>query len=458
MIFSTVPFLVFLAIVLVVVALARNEMQRRVAIFIASFVFYGWWDWRFCFFLIIASTIDYRLALEIHGAPTQRNKRRWLMLSLFLNLGILAIFKYAGWLVYNLNEVAGLTLPVPNIPLPLGISFFTFQAMSYTIDVYRGSFNPTKHWFDFSFSMSFFPHLISGPIVRASHFMPQLAAEHPLRKDDLLDGFALFSKGFLKKTLIADQLAVCSDTVFANPGFYSSGTVWLGVAAYTAQIYYDFSGYTDMAIGLARMFGFQFPQNFDHPYLSRNITEFWRRWHISLSSWLRDYLYISLGGNRKGQLRTYVNLMLTMLLGGLWHGANWTFVAWGALHGAGLAIHKWMTERWPTPGILRRTLGLPITLLFVMVGWVFFRAPTFEVAAVMLQKMMFLDRDGMQWPYVQAILALSAAIGAHVWIARGGRLQFNFRVPVSLALLGFALVVDLLYAPSVHSPFIYFQF
>ncbi len=457
MIFSSVTFLVFLAILLALTALMRNELQRRVVVFLASLFFYGWWDWRFCFFLVAASTIDYRLALEIQDAPTLRRKRQWLALSVTANVGLLALFKYAGWLVHNLNQVAGLELPVPDIPLPLGISFFTFQAMSYTIDVYRGHFNPTSRWFDFSFSMSFFPHLISGPIVRASHFMPQLAAQHPLRRDNLLDGFARFGKGFLKKTLVADQLAVCSDAVFADPSFYSSGTCWLGVAAYAGQIYYDFSGYTDMAIGLARMFGFQFPENFNHPYLSGNITEFWRRWHISLSTWLRDYLYISLGGNRKGALRTYVNLILTMLIGGLWHGASWTFVVWGGLHGLALAVHKWTARHLPPPGRLRRALGVPVTLLFVMVCWVFFRAPTFEVAGVMLTKLSFADPGGCEWPYVPALLVLTAAVGAHLWVACGRHLGFNLRQPASLALLLFALTVDLLYFTS-NNPFIYFQF
>jgi len=458
MIFSTATFLVFLAIVLAIVAVARSEQQRRIAVFVASLVFYGWWDWRFCFFLVAASTIDYRLALEIQRAPDLRAKRRWLALSLVSNLGLLAVFKYAAWLVRNVNQLSGLDLAVPDLPLPLGISFFTFQAMSYTIDVYRGAFNPTRRWFDFSFSMSFFPHLISGPIVRASHFMPQLAAEHPLTRDNLRAGGELFAKGFLKKTLLADQLAVCADTVFADPAFFSSGTCWLAIAAYTGQIYYDFSGYTDMAIGLARMFGFEFPQNFDHPYLSRSITEFWRRWHISLSSWLRDYLYVSLGGNRRGRVRTYANLMITMLLGGLWHGASWTFVVWGGLHGLGLAVHRLVSERWPSPGRLRRAIGLPATLGFVMIGWVFFRAPTFHVAGVMLHKLAFVDAPGCSWPHVQSLVVLAAGVGAHLWVWRGRALGFDFRRPASIALLVAALLIDLLYTPSVHSPFIYFQF
>jgi alginate O-acetyltransferase complex protein AlgI len=457
-IFSSAVFLAFLAILLSVVALVRSESQRRVLIFVASLIFYGYWDWRFCFFLVAASTIDYKLALLIQQAPDRKTRRRWLALSVCSNLGLLAIFKYAGWFVANLNDVSGLELPIPDIPLPLGISFFTFQAMSYTIDVYRGQFNPTQRWFDFTFSMSFFPHLIAGPIVRASHFMPQLAAEHPLRKEQVREGLERFSKGFLKKTLLADQLAVCADTVFADPAFYSSETCWLGVIAYTLQIYYDFSGYSDMAIGLAQMFGFKFPENFDHPYLSGSITEFWRRWHMSLSAWLRDYLYISLGGNRRGLSRTYVNLLLTMLLGGLWHGASWTFVVWGGLHGLALAIHKAILDRRAEPGPIRRTFGLPFTLLFVMVCWVFFRAPTFDVAWTMLGKLAFVDAGGAVWPHVQSLLAIGCAVIAHVWVARGYKLAFDFRLPRFVALLAFALVIDLIYSPTVHSPFIYFQF
>ena len=274
MIFSTATFLAFLVVVLIAVAAARSELQRRGIVFAASLFFYGWWDWRFCFFLVAASTIDYYLALAIQHA-TGSNKRRWLLLSLLSNLGLLATFKYFGWVVRNINALTGLDLPSADLPLPLGISFFTFQAMSYTIDVYRGSFDPTRRWFDFAFSMTFFPHLIAGPIVRAAHFMPQLAHPHPLQGENLLRGSERFAKGFIKKTLIADQVAVLVDPVFLDPSFYSSPTVWLAVVAYTAQIYYDFSGYTDMAIGLARMFGFEFPRNFEHPYLAGNITDFW---------------------------------------------------------------------------------------------------------------------------------------------------------------------------------------
>jgi alginate O-acetyltransferase complex protein AlgI len=458
MIFSSAVFLAFLAILLAIVALVRNEVQRRLVIFAASLVFYGWWDWRFCFFLVAASTIDYKLALAIQNAGELRSKQRWLALSLCSNLGLLAIFKYSGWLVQNFDDLTGLDIPVPDIPLPLGISFFTFQAMSYTIDVYRGSFNPTRRWFDFTFSMSFFPHLIAGPIVRAAHFMPQLASDHPLVRKNLIEGFERFAKGFLKKTLLADQLAVCADGVFADPAFFSSWTCWLGVIAYTLQIYYDFSGYSDMAIGLARMFGFQFPENFDHPYLSQNITEFWRRWHMSLSSWLRDYLYISLGGNRGGEFRTYVNLMMTMLLGGLWHGANWTFVVWGGLHGLALAVHKWFSSHAPEPGPLRRALGWPFTLLFVMVCWVFFRAPSFDTASVMLQKLVFVEGEGTHWPHVQSLCAVAIAIVAHLAARLGRPLRFDFRKPMFVAILVFVLSIDLIYSPTVHSPFIYFQF
>ncbi|MGE0396553.1 MAG: MBOAT family protein [Kofleriaceae bacterium] len=459
MIFSSATFLIFLVFVLSIVAIARSETQRRIAIFVASLFFYGWWDWRFCFFLVAASTIDYKLALLIQQSSTQTTKKRWLALSLCSNLGLLAVFKYLGWFVASVNEAFGSNIPVPDIPLPLGISFFTFQAMSYTIDVYRGHFDPSRRWFDFSFSMSFFPHLISGPIVRAAHFMPQLREPHPLRMEDLHDGVARFSRGFLKKTLLADQFAVCADQIFADPAFFSSPSVWVGVFAYSAQIYYDFSGYTDMAIGLARMFGFHFPENFDHPYLSGNITEFWRRWHISLSTWLRDYLYISLGGNRKGRARTYLNLMLTMLLGGLWHGANWTFVAWGALHGIALAVHKLVSERWPEPGPLRRAFGMPITFVFVTLCWVFFRSPTFAEASVVFQKLAFVDSSGAEWMYSFALSGFALAVCSHLYRTLTKQsLSFNFRRPIHVALLAFLLTNTLLFSRTGTNPFIYFQF
>ncbi len=458
MIFSTPTFLAFLGIVLVAVALARSEVQRRAVLFLASLVFYGWWDWRFCFLIVVASFVDYKLALLIQQAPGRPEKRKWLAISVAMNLGLLAIFKYATWLLASLAGAFSLDVDVPEIPLPLGISFFTFQAMSYTIDVYREKFNPTHKMSEFTFSMSFFPHLIAGPIVRASHFMPQLADEHPLRKDELIEGLGRFARGFVKKTLIADNFAICADAVFSDPTFYSSPTVWLGVIAYSGQIYYDFSGYSDMAIGLARMFGYRFPENFDHPYLSRNITEFWRRWHMSLSSWLRDYLYIALGGNRRGPARTYLNLLATMLLGGLWHGASLTFVVWGGIHGIALAGHKLLLDRWPVPGMVRRVLGPPFTLLLVMVCWVFFRSTSFADALEVLGKMAFVEPDGCAWPHVQSLLALALAVGAHIYVALGREVVFDLRKPPVVAMLLFVLVIDLLYAPSSSSPFIYFQF
>jgi len=302
--------------------------------------------------------------------------------------------------------------------------------------------------------------------VRGKEFIPQLSENHPLRVDNLRRGAEIFLRGFIKKVLFADTLAVYVDPVFADPGLFSSITCWAAVVAYAGQIYYDFSGYSEMAIGVGRMLGFQLPENFRHPYLSLNITEFWRRWHISLSSWLRDYLYIPLGGNRVGRVRTYVNLMLTMLLGGLWHGASWNFVVWGALHGSALAIHKWTLERRGSPAEMKQNTPLRIavswlgTFVFALVTWVFFRAQNFDVAWTYLGKMAFIDPGGFSWYYVQGLAAIALGAAGHVWVKlRSERdLVLDLRQPLAWPAAAFLLLLVLLYAPFEANPFIYFQF
>ncbi len=469
MIFTSSEFLVFLALVLLITRLLRGEGHRRNVLLVASYFFYGWWDWRFTFLMFATTTIDYVVGLHLERMADSGRRRALLVASLVANLGILVYFKYMNFFIDSLHPLltaAGLHATRLDIVLPAGISFFTFQSMSYTIDVYRRDLPATRSYRDFVMFVSFFPQLVAGPIVRASVFMPQLRThEHRPQWDNVRAGLELFVRGFVKKSLFADSLAALVDPVFAHPAAFAPLSVWLAVLAYAGQIYYDFSGYSDMATGCGRMFGFQFPANFRHPYTSRSITEFWRRWHITLSTWLRDYLYIPLGGNRRGRGRTYLNLAITMLLGGLWHGASLTFLVWGAWHGAGLALDKLRLDLMgdrahPPPSALRSLAGWAVTFLFVLVGWVFFRAPDFRSAFTVLGKMAFMEPGGSHWTHVQAVVVLVAGVALHVrsvW-QRERELVPDLRQPLGWALAVIAIVLVLLFSPFSTNPFIYFQF
>ena len=466
MIFSSTEFLLFLLGVLLLTRVLPSENARRNLLLAASSFFYSWWDWRFTFLMLATATIDFEVGLHLERMTDTGRRRLLLVASLIANLGVLAYFKYMNFFLGSLQpllEAAGLPVPHLEVVLPAGISFFTFQSMSYTIDVYRRHLPATRSYRDFVLFVSFFPQLVAGPIVRASVFMPQLAAhDHRPRADNVRLGLERFVRGFVKKALFADTLALFCDPVFAHPGAFAPLSVWLAVAAYTGQIYYDFSGYTDMATGCGRMFGFEFPPNFRHPYTSRSITEFWRRWHITLSTWLRDYLYIPLGGNRLGRARTYLNLAATMLLGGLWHGANWTFVAWGAWHGIGLALDKARMERFGDRprNTLGELLGWAATFLFVMVGWVFFRAKDFATAGTVLRKMAFLEPAGSHWIQLPATVVLAVAVGLHVAVVlrRERELLPDLRIPMHAVAVVLAMLLVLMFSPFSTNPFIYFQF
>lgn len=385
MIFSSGFFLfLFGAFILFYGFLRRKPVMRMVYVSLFSMYFYYKTGGFYFFLLIIVSLSDYNIGKAIPRVASTAGRKILVIISLLVNLGMLAYFKYTNLFIEIANDLAGGDIfAFRNIFLPVGISFFVFQSLSYTIDIYRGQLKPLNCWLDYFFYMSFFPQLVAGPIVRARDFIPQIR-QNPLRvtREMFGQGLFLIMTGLIKKAIISDYISInFVDRIFDNPMLYSGFENLIGVYGYALQIYCDFSGYSDMAIGIALLMGFRFPPNFDSPYKSATITEFWRRWHISLSSWLRDYLYISLGGSRKGRARTYINLMITMLLGGLWHGAALRFVMWGAFHGILLAGHKMILGLSPhqkaVGGEMKRgwrIAGIIVTFNLVSLGWIFFRA------------------------------------------------------------------------------------
>ncbi|MGE0323043.1 MAG: MBOAT family protein [Polyangiaceae bacterium] len=336
MLFNSLAFLAFFAAFLLPFFFTRGK-ARLVVCLVASYVFYGWWDWRFTGLLAFSTIVDFQVGKYLHATTDQAKRRRWLLVSLVVNLGLLGVFKYLNFFIDSAVEVStalGLHASKKHLSLilPVGISFYTFQTLSYTLDIYRKQLEPEPSFVRFAAYVAFFPQLVAGPIVRAAEFLPQLRKDPRFDANRFESGMSLIAWGFVKKVVVADSLASVVDHRFRVPEAHDALSLGLGVFCYAFQIYADFSGYSDIAIGTARLLGYDFPENFRRPYFSTSFREFWRRWHITLSTWLRDYLYIPLGGNRTPGYRTYRNLMLTMLLGGLWHGANWTFVVWGGLH------------------------------------------------------------------------------------------------------------------------------
>jgi alginate O-acetyltransferase complex protein AlgI len=475
--FVSLEFPLFFAAVIAGLRLMPSIGARHWFLLAASLVFYAAGTPWFVLVLLVPAVVDYVCAIRMEESEDARSRRQWLVLSLAINLGVLVYFKYANFFVDSVAGLFGFSAAPLNVALPIGISFFTFKTMSYTIDVYRGRIAATRSLRDYTMFVSFFPELVAGPIVRASVFMPQMGRSLRVSWRRMRGAAPIILLGFTKKLLVADRLAVFVDVVFQSPHLYSRGTVATAVVAYALQIYCDFSGYTDIAIGIARVIGFDLPENFDMPYLSTSITEFWRRWHMTLSSWLRDYLYIPLGGNRKGRLRTYVNLVITMLLGGLWHGASWTFVLWGLYHGLGLAIHKlwreWRGEATATP--LSKAAGWVTTFVFVCGGWVLFRAQTVGDAMTVVTQIVAPATRGVEWFFLPFWVLLPLVVVAHLvgeWLqqssgetvaAHAGRHSYLLRaIPAGAGAAAFLVtvwaIVLFLFVPMQRSPFIYFQF
>ena len=458
--FTSIDFIIFFAAVLfVVVLLERFRLMRakEIVLLIASYFFYCYGDWRFGFLLLFITVTTYVTARCAH-------KKACVVVGVIVPLIVLGFFKYFGFFVSSLG---GGELGALCILLPMGISFYAFQAISYVVDVKRGKIEAEKNFVRLALYISFFPKLISGPVVRAGDFLPQLKEERRVTRAGLEAGLQLIVFGLFKKMVLADHMSVFVDDVFTSPAAYHWSTLLLGMFSYSLLIYFDFSGYSDIAIGCAKCLGYDFKVNFNLPYISATVTELWKRWHISLSSWLQDYLYISLGGNRKGKVRQYLNLMLTMLLGGLWHGANWTFVAWGGMHGAALCLDKVRPHKWDDCTWFK-CISTITTFLFVSFAWVFFRADSFDLAWQLIRGI-FTGQDGVMQPFVWSFVSIGvlliATIVAVIRSKQLGERRINGFCPtlklntvwgMTIFLIACGLILCLAF--SGEAPFVYGDF
>jgi len=395
MLFNSLEFLVFFLIVFVLYwfVLQKNLKYQNMLLLLSSYIFYGWWDWRFLSLIVISSAADYFLGLKISESNEEKFRKRLLYCSLILNLGFLGFFKYFNFFIESLVSVLSqlsikTDISTLSIILPVGISFYTFQTLSYTIDIYRRKIVPTKNILSFFTFVAFFPQLVAGPIERAKHLLPQFIKSRKFDYNFARSGGKLILLGFFKKVVVADSLAVLVNTVYDNPENYKGFPMVIATLFFTFQIYCDFSGYSDIAIGTARLLGFDLMTNFRTPYFSKSLTEFWRRWHISLSTWFRDYVYIPLGGSRVGKYRVNANIFITFVVSGLWHGANWTFVIWGGIHGLFLILEKNIIKiRRKRDNIIMNYISMIYTFLIVSFSWIFFRSNNVGEALYILKNM-----------------------------------------------------------------------
>ncbi len=464
MLFPTFAFLLFfLAVAAGLAALDGSFTAKKALLVVASYCFYAAWNWHFCFLLAFSSAVSFTAGLLIEAS---RRKRLVLGVAIAIHLLLLGTFKYLDFMTLSANRLAHLLglqaeLPFLEVILPVGISFFTFHGISYIVDVYRGDVAVCRRPLDMLLYMSFFPQLVAGPIVRASYFLPQLA--EPSREPiPVATAVVLILGGLFKKVVIANYLATgLADPVFGAPTSYGRPDLLLATYAYAVQIYCDFSAYTDMAIAIAALCGFRFPRNFDQPYRAQRLREFWQRWHISLSTWLRDYLYKPLGGNRHGPLKTYRNLIVTMLLGGIWHGAGWKFVMWGALHGGGLAVERMLIPSRPRT-LVGKIVSTVLVFHFVCLAWIFFRAEDFTVASLFIAGLFGGWSQGLQQagPFAVALILIGMAgqfTPVRLFEPLAARLE---GLPVwglgVIAGIGVAIVNAL--GPEGVAPFIYFRF
>ncbi|MFT5366704.1 MAG: alginate O-acetyltransferase complex protein AlgI [Candidatus Latescibacterota bacterium] len=482
LLFNSLTFVVFFIVVLVGYHLPQSWRVKKTCLLIASYIFYAAWSPPFVILLWISTAVDWVAARKIAETEALAKRKVWVAVSMVSNLGMLGFFKYGGFLMDNFVDLAQMigmsyTPAAFSIVLPVGISFYTFQTMSYTLDVYQRKSEPCPRFIDFALYVTFFPQLVAGPIVRATDLIPQFQEERRATGPEFSWGLGLMSWGLFQKVVLADTLlASAADSVFgtvaAPPLWTMAGSVywvdaWLGTLAFAGQIFCDFAGYSTVAIGTALCLGFHIPENFRFPYAAIGFSDFWQRWHISLSAWLRDYLYIPLGGNRKGRAREYINVMITMLLGGLWHGASWMFVVWGGLHG----LYLWM-ERvlralfsqadWVKKPVVQGLLGI-VTFLLVTLTWIFFRAQTWNVAWHVFLSALYIEPMGAMvlstLDMVKVIVVMTALVASH-WLLRNASIEeLISRVPWWLGgIVWAALLLLTIIAQGGGSAFIYFQF
>ena len=475
MLFNSIEFLLFLPIVFLLYwfVFNKNLKSQNLLILVSSYIFYGWWDYRFLSLIFLSTIVDYIIGLNIPKQDSEKKQKLLLLCSVLFNLSVLGFFKYYNFFVdswidlfssvgYEIKSVWTL-----NIILPVGISFYTFQTMSYTIDIYRKKLEPTKDIISFASFVSFFPQLVAGPIERASNLLPQILTKREFKYEQGVQGLRLILWGMFKKVVIADSLAPSVDNIFSNYQGFGGGVLWLGAIYFAFQIYCDFSGYSDIAIGTSKLFGFELMSNFKFPYFSRNIGEFWRRWHISLSTWFRDYLYIPLGGSKEGKLKGIRNIFIIFLISGFWHGANWTFIFWGLFH-AILFIPSFVlnTNRKYTTSIIGENTFLPsprellqvgITFVLVTISWVFFRSETIEDSFDFLYKMIFEFNFPKIYNFELIIIFTLIIIDYLIRINERNIFSFNNKLVKYFIYIIFTISILVFYSNS-NSEFIYFQF
>ncbi len=473
MVFNSLTFVVFFAAVLLFFNLPFSWTAKKIMLLVASYVFYAAWNPPFIVLLWASTVVDWLVARQIHLQTTAGRRKAWLVLSLVVNLGFLGFFKYGAFALENWQHVIS-ALGVHyqpakwSIVLPVGISFYTFHSMSYTLDIYWKRVKPIPNLFDFALFVAFFTQLVAGPILRTSDLVPQFEKPRRATQDQLFWGLLLISLGLFEKVVVADGgLALTADAVYGATRPLGVADAWLGTLAFSGQIFCDFAGYSTAATGAAMCMGFSIPNNFQFPYGALGFSDFWRRWHISLSTWLRDYLYIPLGGNRRGDVRTYVNLMITMLLGGLWHGASWTFVVWGFLHGLYLAVERFVQRRvtlrrWPDATGLRFLVAM-LTFALVNVAWVFFRAKTFGAASGMLAGMFGLHSGAAPLlptvRMIETVVFVSGIVAVHLYMRNRTVETVTARAPTWAVGTAWALMMlTVIFTQGSADGFIYFQF